>query len=160
MEGWNDFFVVTGGAAAALTGLIFVGVSISLNKILSIPGLPNRAFLSILLLLTILVFSALLLVPGQSAALLAFEILSVSVVIWFVISKLDISIYRGRDKNYRKQYMLHMAVNQVSVLPYIICGISLLYSGSNGLYWMVPAMMLSFIKAVLDAWVLLVEIHR
>ena len=64
MEGWNDFFVVTGGAAAALTGLIFVGVSISLNKILSIPGLPNRAFLSILLLLTILVFSALLLVPG------------------------------------------------------------------------------------------------
>ena len=81
-------------------------------------------------------------------------------VIWFVISKLDISIYRGRDKNYRKQYMLHMAVNQVSVLTYIICGISLLYSGSNGLYWMVPAMMLSFIKAVLDAWVLLVEIHR
>jgi hypothetical protein len=32
-EGWANFFIAQVGAAAALTGLIFVGVSINLNKI-------------------------------------------------------------------------------------------------------------------------------
>ena len=74
-----------------------------------------------------------LLVPGQFTSLLTNEILYVSVGIWLMISKLDITLYRSRDKNYRKQYALHMVINQVSVLPYIICGIALLYSGGNGL---------------------------
>lgn len=35
-----------------------------------------------------------------------------------------------------------------------------LSSGSGGLYWIVPAIIFSFVKAILDAWVLLVEINR
>ncbi len=37
---------------------------------------------------------------------------------------------------------------------------TLLISGVGGLYWLVPAAIFSFIKAILDAWVLLVEINR
>jgi modulator of FtsH protease len=33
-------------------------------------------------------------------------------------------------------------------------------SGEIGIFWIVPAIVFSFIKAVLDAWVLLVEINR
>jgi hypothetical protein len=32
--------------------------------------------------------------------------------------------------------------------------------GVGGLYLLVPAIIISFIKALLDAWVLLVEINR
>ena len=53
---WSNFYVAVAGASAALTGLIFVGVSISLAKILSIPSLPNRALVSLILLLNVLDF--------------------------------------------------------------------------------------------------------
>ena len=38
--------------------------------------------------------------------------------------------------------------------------IIVLTRGAGGLYWLVPAIVISFIKAILDAWVLLVEINR
>jgi hypothetical protein len=42
---WHDFFLAQAGAAGVLTGLVFVGVSINLEKILSDPtsGLAGRA---------------------------------------------------------------------------------------------------------------------
>ncbi len=43
MEPWHDFFVAVAGASAALTGLIFVGVSLSLTRMLAIPRLADRA---------------------------------------------------------------------------------------------------------------------
>ena len=55
MIGWENFFIAEVGASAALLGLIFVGVSINLTRIISIPGLPNRALLALIILLTILV---------------------------------------------------------------------------------------------------------
>ena len=32
--------------------------------------------------------------------------------------------------------------------------------GAEGLYWLVAGVVLSLVVAVIDAWVLLVEIHR
>jgi hypothetical protein len=55
-----------GGAAGVLTGLVFVGVSINLEKILSQPdfGLPGRAAEALILRVAGLATSCLLLVPG------------------------------------------------------------------------------------------------
>ena len=39
-------------------------------------------------------------------------------------------------------------------------GLSLILGAGGGLYWLVPAMVLGFGGAVLNAWVLLVEIVR
>jgi modulator of FtsH protease len=36
----------------------------------------------------------------------------------------------------------------------------ILAAGAVGLYWVVAAIILSFLKAIVDAWVLLVEINR
>jgi hypothetical protein len=45
---WNTLLSVRAGAAATLTGLVFVAVSINLSKILTFPGLPGRAAESLL----------------------------------------------------------------------------------------------------------------
>jgi hypothetical protein len=66
MTGWENFFVGELGASAALTGLVFVGVSINLTKIMSSSSLINRALEALVALVTVLFISSLLLIPGQS----------------------------------------------------------------------------------------------
>jgi hypothetical protein len=160
MSGWENFFIAEVGASAALTGLIFVGVSINLARILSLPRLPDRALLTLIILLTILVVCSLLLVPEQSLWLVGSEVLIVGLVSRVMVLRLDIGILRATDTKYQRTFLFNMALSQLAVLPYIIAGIVVLISGVSGLYWLVPAVIFSFLKAILDAWVLLVEINR
>jgi len=160
MNGWDNFFVATAGAAATLTGLIFVGVSLSLSKILSLPALPSRALESLMLLLTILVVSSLCLVPGQPEYLTGIEILGAGIIIWAVSIRLDFGILRKSDEEFKSYAWLNFALTQFAVVPYIISGVIILTHGAIGFYWLVPAFIISLIKALTDAWVLLVEINR
>ena len=63
MNEWHDFFLAQAGAAGVLTGLVFVGVSINLQKIVSDPssGLAGRAAEALILLVAVLTASVLLL---------------------------------------------------------------------------------------------------
>jgi hypothetical protein len=157
---WSNFFIGTASAAATLTGLIFVGVSINLTKILSIPKLPGRALISLILLLQILLLSLLFLVPKQTLTTLSIEVLCLSFITWAFVSKTDIGIFLSKPKEFKPHYAFNVLLSQIAIIPYFIGGIEVLTNGENSFYWFVPAILLSFLKAVLDAWVLLVEINR
>src|SRR5271156_6296178 len=81
---WQTFFAVQAGAAATLTGLVFVAVSINLSRIMEVRGLPGRAAESLLQLLQVFFVSGVALVPRQSVAALAWEILVISAVSWLI----------------------------------------------------------------------------
>jgi hypothetical protein len=82
-SGWQNFYLMVGGAAAALTGLIFVAVSLHTNAIMAQPLHRDRAFVSIQSLLAVVFLSAAVLVPGQSNLALGLEVELVAV--YFVI---------------------------------------------------------------------------
>jgi hypothetical protein len=160
MQEWHDFLVATAGASAALTGLVFVGVSINLNKILSIPTLPGRALISLILLLTILIISIILLVPMKDILPYGIWLLLTASTSWTIIWVVDIKILRNKEKQYKKVYLFNLVFNQIAIIPYLICGIFLVERQESGLSWLVIAFVFSFLKAFLDAWVLLIEINR
>lgn len=54
---WSTFFAVQAGSAATLTGLVFVAVSVNVNRILSVSGLSSRAAESLLQLLGVFFIS-------------------------------------------------------------------------------------------------------
>jgi hypothetical protein len=59
-----------------LTGLLFVAVSINVERILRYRGLPERGLETLLVLLGVVVVSTLGLVPGQGRAALGGEVLA------------------------------------------------------------------------------------
>ena len=82
MSGWESFFVAQVGASPAVAGLVFVGVSINLDKILKYAGLPGRTLEALIVLILVLITSSLMLVPGQSNTLIGAELLGVGLLAW------------------------------------------------------------------------------
>jgi hypothetical protein len=165
MDEWHDFFLATSAAAGVLTGLVFVGVSINLEKIVSQSGsgLTGRAAEALILLLAVLTASILLLVPGQSISLMGGEVLVVALAAyaWIVtIQVLHLRNWSTIPSGLRVPLVLRVTLAQISTLPTVIAGIAMLTVGFDGLYWLVAGMVFSTLAAMFNAWVLLVEINR
>jgi len=159
MSGWENFLVAQVGASAALAGLVFVGVSINLARILSISGLPESALEALVLLLAVLVLSSLLLMP-QPLTAAGIELLLAGLVDTAILLLLVAYSRRKIDPRYYGYLWFRAALSLCATLPFAIAGIAVLVWNTGGLYWIVPATLLSIIVAIYDAWVLLVEINR
>ena len=161
MEGWENFFLGQLGASAALGGLLFVAISLNLEKITSVAGLADRALLALSLLLAILVASSVMLVPHQPDFVLGAEVLVVGIgVAALALIKRPHSLDQAGSPSKAKP-AVNTVLLAIAVLPYFVGGV-LIAIGQlrSGLYFVAAAIILSFLKAVLDAWVLLVEINR
>jgi hypothetical protein len=159
VQGWETFFVTEAGAAAALAGLLFVAVSINISRILTFPGLPGRAAEALLILFLVLAVASLGLVPDQPPSAFAIEILTIGGAIYLYL--LTMQIRDARKPGQRRTWIVtRIGSSQVALLPLIVAGISILAQRGGGLYWLVPGILLSFAAALIDAWVLLVEILR
>jgi modulator of FtsH protease len=156
---WHDLFVAIAGAAAALTGLLFVAVSINLKQILDIPSLPTRAAETLSVVLGLLLLSVFMLVPGQSQAVLGTEILALGLVIAAILLTRRLRLPRGQDDPLIWT-VTPIAVIVAATVPMVAAGISVLAGAGGGLYWLVAAVILGFVGAILNAWILLVEIVR
>ena len=158
-DSWHNLFVASAGAAAALTGLIFVAVSINLAKILADRRLPIRAAETLSLLLGLLLLSVFVLVPGQSRIALGCEIAGLGLVM-----AAGLVTRRQRVPREAGEPLAWSLTPRLLVLggtvPMIVAGISVLAAAGGGLYWLVPELILGFGGSIANAWILLVEIHR
>jgi hypothetical protein len=67
-EQWHDFFVVVGGAAAVLTGLVFVAASLNVNTVTQDAAHRYRAIDTLSGMTGVFVIYALVLMGGQGPA--------------------------------------------------------------------------------------------
>jgi hypothetical protein len=160
MARWEAFFAGQLAAAATLAGLLFVGVSLNLAKILANPSLPGRALSGFYLLLANLIVASLMLVPEQPTIAIGLEILLAGLALWGMISRLDIMAIRRSTADYRRYFVRHFFMFQLAVIPYLVGGVLVLAGLHGGLYWVAAAMVISLFVASTEAWVLLVEINR
>jgi hypothetical protein len=89
LEQWSTFATVAGGAAAGLTGLLFVAVSIRIGVIVKSQELRNRAAQTLALFVTVLFVAILLSIPEQSLLVLGIEVLALAVIIGVAMLALD-----------------------------------------------------------------------
>ena len=84
--GWHDLFVAAAGATAALSGLIFVGLSVNIKAVLDLDEQTGRNFLSgraveaLVDLLIVLVVSLVALTPSITRGVLAAVVLATAVI--------------------------------------------------------------------------------
>lgn len=156
---WTDFFVAGAGASAALAGLVFVAVSINVDRILRFQGLPDRALATVMLLLSVVIVSLIGLIPGQSRTALAGELLGVGLVFAVTILGLMARSMASRDRQ-RVHTFGHWFLVGLGTVPVVLGAVSLFAEAGGGLYWVAAGIMLAMTGAVANAWVLLVEILR
>jgi hypothetical protein len=111
------------------------------------------------LLLAVLVISSLLLVP-QPLTATGIELLLAGIADTAILLFLAGYTRRKIDPRYYGYLWFRTALSLCAALPFAIAGIAVLVWNTSGLYWIVPATLLSITVAIYNAWVLLIEINR
>lgn len=154
---WTDFFVASAGASAALAGLVFVAVSINIDRILKMQGVPERALETVLTLLGVVLVSLVMLMPGVGIETLGVLLLLLSLTLIAVAFQINGSTRAPADgEPHASRHLLRA----MATVPVLAGALSLLTETGGGLYWIGAAVLLGTLAAVINAWVLLVEILR
>ena len=77
---WSDFATIAGSASGALTGLLFVAVSLNRDRVTAHPALRSQAGQTLVLFLLPLIISIVLVTPGTPHWVLGLELVAVAVV--------------------------------------------------------------------------------
>ncbi|MGO9661060.1 MAG: hypothetical protein ACLQVK_07805 [Acidimicrobiales bacterium] len=160
MGSWQTLFATQAGVGAALTGLVFVALSINLKQILALPSLAGRAGEALLLLLLPVVNGLVGVLPQTSSRALGGELVGIATVLWIFVSWILRAGYKAARARPAQEFVMRAVAAQLAVLPAVTAGCLLLSGNLSGLWWQAAATLLCIVAGVADAWVLLVEILR
>jgi modulator of FtsH protease len=162
LEGWHDVYVATAGAAAALLGLLFVGVSINIGRLdlaqrLDIRGRANQAFIN---LTFVLVLSLTALIPerGSRSMALACGILT-ALGLLGLGRRLGALSREWQGTGRRLRAVRHLIWNLLAIVLLGAATYEFWVSGSAGtLYNLIAVIFLLLLGAADVSWDLLVAV--
>ena len=153
---WHDYFVMVGGGSAALTGLVFVAMTLHLQEIVADPVQRHRSRTILAGLTAVFIRCALVLMGGQNAQAVAVELFGVLLVVEFILYTSIRQAARSAD-----QGVLWRTIGSFACLLFEQAGAVVLFFGNAwGLYAVGIGMMSSFIFMVTGAWLLLVGVGQ
>jgi modulator of FtsH protease len=152
---WHDFFVVVGTGAAALTGLVFVALSLNVNVVTQDATHRYRAIDTLSGMVGVFVICALALMGGQDHRAVGIE--------WLVVATISICVYlHGYVLAVRlggSTAWLHirrMVVLTVLYLAQLVGAAWLVADHIAGLYVAAVAMVAALAFMISGAWLLVV----
>ena len=151
---WHDYFITVGGGAAALTGLVFVAMTLHLDEIINNPVHRHRARTILAGLTAIFIRCALVLMGGQNAEAVAVELIVVLVVVEAILYRSIRLAAQAADT----AVLLRAIGSFACLVPEQVGAVVLFFGFSWGLYVVGLGMMSSFIFIVTGAWLLLVGV--
>jgi modulator of FtsH protease len=163
-EGWGVLFLAAAGATAALSGLIFVGLSVNIRTVLAADKrdgqnfLTGRALEALAALLTVLLISLVGLVPAMPrGALAAFILVAGAGSATSPVRALLASRPGGAPDT---PLLLRLITAAGLTVTLLLAGVTLATGHGGGLYWLPAAFVLAIVIAAVNAWVMLVEVLR
>jgi hypothetical protein len=157
--GWVTFFATEVGASAALSGLVFVALSINLRSILEKPVLVDRAAEALVLLLGPVAFGLPLLSPYGHVPLGGIELV-LTAAFGLLLTLLLIRAWPVAKDRPRHEYVIRAALAETCVAAEITGAAILLAAPGAAAGWIGFGGLLCIAAGIADAWVLLVEILR
>jgi hypothetical protein len=157
---WQALYTTVAGAAAALIGLLFVGLSLHLRTIVQTPEHTARARETFGGLLSLVVLSILVLLPGQARWVLGDELLAGGLLLALVGGRLNLQTLRRLAPSSRVRWAWRLAVLHLGTGAILVAGISLIVGQFGGLYWLVLTVLIYLLWSLFNAWRLVVHIAR
>ena len=154
--GWSNFAVITGSAAGALTGLLFVAVSLNRERIVRHRALRGQAGQTLILFMLPLLLSILLVLPGPSATALGPGLIVLALVAAVALLLIGHGNKPSGDESADPltQLLDKASPNMVVVVLTVVAG-CLQLAGDDGLYWVAAASVVSLVGGVANAWLFL-----
>lgn len=152
---WRDYFVMVGGGAAALTGLVFVAMTLHLEDIVHHPVHRHRARTILTGLTAVFLRCGFILMGDQSRQAVAVEIIAVLLIVEAILYRSLVEAIRTSDRG-----VLLRGVGSFACLVLEQVGAIILFAGAAwGLYVVALGMLSSFVFMVTGAWLLLVGVE-
>ncbi len=152
---WLGFGEALAAVAGALTGLLFVALSVKSDVLAASLSLSSRAAQTLVLFLTSVLIAVLLVAPQPPAAL-GWELLAVAAVSGTALLILDRRAGHSTDQGVAR-YIERFSPNTITAVLVAVAGLTFLLKAGGGLYWLIPAAVASLLGGVVNAWLFLVK---